>query len=94
MNAEVMEFIRIEMKNQYKKLHEALKLSEEKHGLLKKKIYDEYRARLIAQLEKKDKTSIHQVQATLERFIDSLSNLSHKEAVLAKEVKLKQSARK
>ena len=94
MNAEVMEFIRIEMKNQYKHLHDALKLSEDKHGLLKKKIYHEYRSRLVSQLEKKDKNSIHQVEATLERFIESLANLSHKEAILGKETRLKLASRK
>ena len=30
----------------------------------------------------------------MERFIDGMSNLSHKEAVLHKEIKLKQNARK
>ena len=49
---------------------------------------------MILHLEKKDKNSIGQIEATLERFIEGLSNLSHKEAVMAKEVRLKQSARK
>lgn len=42
----------------------------------------------------RDERTISKVEATLERFIDGLANLSHKEAVLAKEVKLKQAARK
>jgi hypothetical protein len=45
-------------------------------------------------LSKKEKNSISQLEATLERFIEGMSNLSHKEAVLHKEVKLKQNARK
>lgn len=82
------------MKSQYKKLNDALKLSEQKHDFLKKKIYQEYRARIIEALNKKEKNNIAQLQTTLERFIDNMSNLSHKEAVLNKEIKLKQNARK
>ena len=72
------------MKSQYKKLNEAMKLSEQKFDLLKKKIYEEYRARIIDNLNKKDKQSIDQLETILERFIDGLANLSHKEAVLHK----------
>ena len=43
------------MKAQYKKLYDALKLNEDKYELLKKKIYEEYRARLISLINKKDK---------------------------------------
>ena len=49
------------MKSQYKKLNEAMKLSEQKFDLLKKKIYEEYRARIIDNLNKKDKHSIAQL---------------------------------
>jgi len=45
-------------------------------------------------LNKKEKSSISQLEIILERFIDGMSNLSHKEAVLQKEVKLKQNARR
>lgn len=49
------------MKSQYKKLNDALKLSEQKYDLLKKKIYEEYRARIIDVLNKKEKNSISQL---------------------------------
>jgi hypothetical protein len=62
--------------------------------LLKKKIYEEYRAKIIEVLGKRDKSTISQLELTLERFIDGMSNLSHKEAVLHKEVKLKHNARR
>lgn len=42
-----IEYIREEMKAQYKKLYDSLKLSEEKYEILRKKIYEEYRARII-----------------------------------------------
>lgn len=57
----MLEFVREEMKNQYKKLNDALKLSEQKYDLLKKKIYEEYRARIIDFLNKKEKNSISQL---------------------------------
>lgn len=38
--SELLEFVREEMKSQYKKLNDTLKLSEQKYDLLKKKIYD------------------------------------------------------
>jgi ribonuclease HII len=53
------------MKTQFKKMHDSLKLSEEKHHLLKKKIYEEYRARIIDILCKKDKQSIAKIESTL-----------------------------
>ena len=82
------------MKSQHKKLSEAVKLSEQRFELLKKKIYDEYRTRVIENLNKKDKHSIGQLETLLERFIEGMGNLSHKEAVLQKESRLKQAARK
>lgn len=84
------------MKAQYKKLYDSLKLSEEKHEILRKKIYEEYRSRIIDLISKKDRDeyTVAKIEAVLERFVDGLGNTSHKEAVLAKEVKLKQEARK
>ena len=82
------------MKSQYKKLNEAIKFEEQKFQLLKKKIYEEYRSRIIDNLNKKDRHSVNQIETILERFIDGLSNLSHKEAVLNKQIKLKKSARR
>lgn len=82
------------MRNQYKKLNDHIRLCEQKYELLKKKIYEEYRAKIIEVLSKKEKNSLPQLEATLERFVEGMSNLSHKEAVLHKEVKLKQNARK
>ena len=43
------------MKSQYKKLYDALKLNEDKYEILKKKIYEEYRSRLIDLMAKKDR---------------------------------------
>lgn len=43
------------MKNQYRKLFDSLKLSEEKYEVLRKKIYEEYRARIIDLISKKDR---------------------------------------
>ena len=51
----LLEFVRQEMKAQYKKLYDALKLNEDKYEILRKKIYDEYRVRLIELMSKKDK---------------------------------------
>ena len=92
----LLEYVRQEMKNQYKKQYDALKLNEEKYEILKKKVFEEYRSRLIDLLSKKDRDerTLGKVEATLERFIEGLSNMSHKEAGLAKEIKLKQAARK
>lgn len=61
-----------------------------KYDLLKKKIYEEYRSKIIEVLNKKDKNNISQLEVTLQRFIEGMSNLSHKEAILKKQVKLKQ----
>lgn len=55
-----------------------------KYDLLKKKIYEQYRAKIIEVLNKKDRNSISQLEVTLERFIEGMSNLSHKEAILRK----------
>ena len=82
------------MKTQYTKLNETIRLWERRHDALKKKIYEEYRAKIIDVLSKKEKNTISQLEAVLERFVDGMSNLSHKEAVLHKEVRLKQKARK
>jgi hypothetical protein len=49
------------MKSQYKKLNEAIKLSEQKFELLKKKIYEEYRSRIVDTLNKKDKHTLAQL---------------------------------
>lgn len=49
------------MKNQYKKLYDSVKFNEEKYSILKKKIYEEYRGRIIELLIKKDKPSINKV---------------------------------
>ena len=49
------------MRNQYKKLNDHIKLAEHKHELLKRKIYEEYRARIVEALGKKDKQGIQQV---------------------------------
>ena len=54
----LLEYIRDEMRSQYKKLHESLKLSNEKFTILKKKIYEEYRHRIVDLLSKKDKETI------------------------------------
>lgn len=43
------------MKNQYSKQYDALKLAEEKFSLLKKKIYEEYRSRIIGVIANKNK---------------------------------------
>ena len=54
------------MKNQYKKLFDALKLNEQKYELLKKKIYEEYRARLIEIFGQKEKENqVQQLEKTL-----------------------------
>ena len=53
------------MRNQYKKLNDHIRLLEQKYDLLKKKIYGEYRAKIIDMLSKKDKNSISQIEATL-----------------------------
>jgi hypothetical protein len=91
----VLEFVREEMRAQSKKMNEALKLSEEANRLLKAKIYEEYRVRLIELMNKKgDENTVGKVEAVLERFVDGLANMSHNQAVLAKEVKLKQEARR
>lgn len=50
---ELLEFVREEMKTQYKKLNETIRLCEQKHEILKKKIYEEYRAKIIEVLNKK-----------------------------------------
>ena len=49
------------MKSQYKKLNEAIKFEEQKFDLLKKKIYEEYRSRIIDNLNKKDRHSVQQI---------------------------------
>lgn len=82
------------MKTQYTKLNETIRLWEKRHEALKKKIYEEYRAKIIDVLSKKERNSIGQIEAVLERFVDGMSNMSHKEAVLQKQVKLKIKARK
>lgn len=46
------------MKKQHKKQHEALKFNEEKYDILKRKIYEEYRSKIIELLNKKDKSKI------------------------------------
>lgn len=51
----LLEYVRQEMKSQYKKLYDALKLNEDKYEILKKKIYEEYRSRLIDLMAKKDR---------------------------------------
>lgn len=81
------------MRSQYKKLNDAVKLQEQKYELLKRKIYEEYRAKIVDILGKKEK-GLAQLESTLERFIEGMSNMSHKEALLQREVKLKQNARK
>lgn len=50
-----MEYVRKEMKNQYSKQYDALKLAEEKFNLLKRKIYEEYRSRIIGVISNKNK---------------------------------------
>ena len=49
------------MKGQYRKLSEALKLCEHKYDLLKKKIYEEYRSRIIDNLNKRERHTIGQI---------------------------------
>lgn len=39
-------------------------------------------------------SKLSRVEAVLERFVQGLANKSHKEAILSKEVRLKQEARK
>ena len=45
--ADLLEYVREEMRSQYKKLNDHIKLAEQKHELLKRKIYEEYRAKII-----------------------------------------------
>lgn len=44
---EMIEFLKGEMKKQYNKQSENIKFLEEKYDILKKKIYREYRSRII-----------------------------------------------
>lgn len=86
------------MRNQFKKLNEALLISQSKFDLLRKKIYEQYRSRIISILTEKEKneniSKILKLESVLERFVQGLANKSHKEAILSKQVKLKQEARK
>lgn len=43
------------MRNQYKKLNDTLAISQEKYEILKRKIYEEYRSRIIGILTTKEK---------------------------------------
>lgn len=77
------------MRIQFKRLNETIQLSHDKYDLLKRKVYKEYRSKLVDLIGKKDKTLISRIEQLLERFIDGLANTSHKEALLAKEIKKK-----
>ena len=49
------------MKNQYKKLHDTLSISQEKFEILKKKIYEEFRSRIIGILNAKEKDTVGKI---------------------------------
>jgi hypothetical protein len=55
------------MRDQYKKMYEALRLSDEVNRTLKIKIYQEYRSRIIDLLSKKDKDdlTVSKIEAVL-----------------------------
>lgn len=46
------------MKKQHRDQHEALKMSQEKFEILKKKIYEEYRTKIVEAINKKDQSKI------------------------------------
>jgi DNA-binding transcriptional regulator GbsR (MarR family) len=60
-----LEYVREEMKNQYKKLNETTKLWERKYELLKRKIFEEYRSKIVDLLNKKEKSSVGQLEVVL-----------------------------
>ncbi len=82
------------MKTQYRKMYDAIKFSEEKFNIFKDKVYQEYRAKIIEIINKKDKQAVHKLETVLERYIDYMGNVAHKDALLNKEVKLKNQARR
>jgi uncharacterized membrane protein len=59
--ADLLEYVREEMRSQYKKLNDHIKLNEQKHELLKRKIYEEYRAKIVEALGRKEKGSLQQL---------------------------------
>jgi hypothetical protein len=73
-------------------LYSAFQLSGEANKILRVQIYQEYRSRIIDLISKKDRDEITlgRIEAVLERFVDGLGNTSHKQAVMAKEVRLKE----
>lgn len=44
------------MKIQYKKLHDSLQISQDRFEILKKKIYEEYRSRIIGMINSKERS--------------------------------------
>jgi hypothetical protein len=62
-NIEVLDFMKEEMRKQYNKLKESLRFSDDRYEILKKKVYREYRTRIVELLNgsKKDKMLISKI---------------------------------
>ena len=81
------------MRSQYSRLQTALHFSNEKYEVIKKKVYNEYRFRIVNLLNGKA-TDINRLEVLLERFVEGLNNLSHKEAMLHRNSKKHQESLK
>jgi hypothetical protein len=76
--SKLYEYLQEEMKVQFKKLNETIQLCHEKYDLLKRKVYNEYRTKLSELIGKKDRSLLPRIEQLLEKFIENLSNTSHK----------------
>ena len=77
-NPKLYEYLQEEMKAQFKKINETIQLCHEKHELLRKKVYNEYRSKLSDLLGRKDRSQLPRLEQLLEKFVEGLSNTSHK----------------